>query len=143
VTRERLSRNAPCPCGSGKKYKVCCLRKGIEYTEDDAGTVHQSVPMTDDVAEVFRVQRQKFVERFGREPGLDDPVFFDLPHPEHVEAMMVEDMMAAGIDPAIIFAFERTGRLVTEDNQHLVPEKDLAEWDAAVREYEERSRGRK
>ncbi len=24
---ERAGRNAPCPCGSGKKYKKCCLRK--------------------------------------------------------------------------------------------------------------------
>ena len=31
-----------------------------------------------------------------------------------------------------------TGRLVTAENQHLIPEKDLDEWDAAVREYEER-----
>jgi hypothetical protein len=23
------SRNSPCPCGSGKKYKQCCLRRGI------------------------------------------------------------------------------------------------------------------
>jgi hypothetical protein len=23
---KRLSRNAPCPCGSGKKYKMCCGR---------------------------------------------------------------------------------------------------------------------
>lgn len=23
----KISRNAPCPCGSGKKYKKCCLRK--------------------------------------------------------------------------------------------------------------------
>ena len=23
----RIGRNAPCPCGSGKKYKKCCLRK--------------------------------------------------------------------------------------------------------------------
>ncbi|MCK4748518.1 MAG: SEC-C domain-containing protein, partial [Bacteroidales bacterium] len=22
-------RNDPCPCGSGKKYKRCCLRKSI------------------------------------------------------------------------------------------------------------------
>ena len=22
-----VNRNAPCPCGSGKKYKQCCLRK--------------------------------------------------------------------------------------------------------------------
>src|SRR5215470_10383852 len=96
MTRKRLSRNAPCPCGSGKKYKFCCLKKGIEYTEDNAGTVRQSVPMTDDVAEVVRVQRQKFIERFGREPVPDDLVFFDLLHPEHVEAMMVADMRAAG-----------------------------------------------
>ncbi|RQW06388.1 hypothetical protein EH223_02390, partial [candidate division KSB1 bacterium] len=22
-----IGRNAPCPCGSGKKYKNCCLNK--------------------------------------------------------------------------------------------------------------------
>ncbi|MTI66850.1 MAG: hypothetical protein FH753_09655 [Firmicutes bacterium] len=27
VTREKIGRNAPCPCGSGKKYKKCCLNK--------------------------------------------------------------------------------------------------------------------
>ncbi len=25
---ERVGRNDPCPCGSGKKYKNCCMRKG-------------------------------------------------------------------------------------------------------------------
>jgi uncharacterized protein YecA (UPF0149 family) len=24
----RVGRNDPCPCGSGKKYKKCCWRKG-------------------------------------------------------------------------------------------------------------------
>ena len=23
----RVGRNVPCPCGSGKKFKVCCLRR--------------------------------------------------------------------------------------------------------------------
>ena len=23
----KIGRNAPCPCGSGKKYKVCCMHK--------------------------------------------------------------------------------------------------------------------
>ena len=23
----KIGRNDPCPCGSGKKYKNCCLRK--------------------------------------------------------------------------------------------------------------------
>jgi len=26
---QRPARNAPCPCGSGKKYKLCCLKKAI------------------------------------------------------------------------------------------------------------------
>ena len=25
---QRFGRNSPCPCGSGKKYKKCCLGKG-------------------------------------------------------------------------------------------------------------------
>jgi preprotein translocase subunit SecA len=28
---KKVGRNDPCPCGSGKKYKKCCLLKGIEY----------------------------------------------------------------------------------------------------------------
>src|SRR5262249_45763796 len=34
MPHKKLSRNAPCPCGSGKKYKHCCHGKGVE---DDLG----------------------------------------------------------------------------------------------------------
>ena len=53
---------------------------------------------------------------------------------------MVEGMRAAGLDPGYIYAFEKTGLLVTEQNQHLIPETDLAEWGAAVEEYERKKR---
>jgi Mlc titration factor MtfA (ptsG expression regulator) len=37
VTRlQRYGRNAPCPCGSGKKYKHCCLLKAASSKNDDA-----------------------------------------------------------------------------------------------------------
>ena len=26
VRKEKIGRNDPCPCGSGKKYKMCCGR---------------------------------------------------------------------------------------------------------------------
>jgi preprotein translocase subunit SecA len=26
VKAKKIGRNDPCPCGSGKKYKKCCLR---------------------------------------------------------------------------------------------------------------------
>jgi hypothetical protein len=31
MARKKVSRNAPCLCGSGKKYKHCCYRKGFDY----------------------------------------------------------------------------------------------------------------
>src|SRR5206468_2916167 len=34
MARKKVSRNARCPCGSGKKYKHCCYGKGVE---DDLG----------------------------------------------------------------------------------------------------------
>jgi SEC-C motif len=135
MARKKVSRNAPCPCGSGKKYKKCCWGKGFDWEEDEGGNLYQSTPISPEVADILQAQRQKFIDQHGREPGPNDKVFFDLPHPEHVEHLMVEDMKAAGIDPAFIYAFEKTGRLVTEQNQHLLPESALDEWQAAIEEY--------
>ena len=28
---DKIGRNDPCPCGSGKKYKNCCLKEGKNY----------------------------------------------------------------------------------------------------------------
>jgi hypothetical protein len=140
VARKKLSRNAPCPCGSGKKYKKCCWSKGFDWEEDDDGNVFKSVPISGEVAELLNEQRQRFMEEHGREPGPDDLLFPDLPHSEHLEHIMVEEMKAAGIDPAIIHAFEKTGRLVTEANQHLLSDAERAEWDAAIEEYGTRLR---
>ena len=36
MTRKKISRNDPCPCGSGKKFKHCCYRK---VGADDSGLV--------------------------------------------------------------------------------------------------------
>jgi Mlc titration factor MtfA (ptsG expression regulator) len=38
--RVTIGRNSPCPCGSGKKFKECCLKKSQEAPpQDPAGTV--------------------------------------------------------------------------------------------------------
>lgn len=137
MARKKLSRNAPCPCGSGRKYKHCCALKAFEYLEADDGAIFKSIPMSDEVKAVLEEQRRKFVEQHGREPGPDDQVFFDMPHPEHVEHLMVEAMKQAGINPAFIYAYEKTGGLlVTEQNEHLLSDADLDEWQAAIDEYE-------
>jgi len=35
---KKVGRNEPCPCGSGKKYKKCCLGKYV-YKDEDAEPV--------------------------------------------------------------------------------------------------------
>jgi hypothetical protein len=107
----------------------------LEYLVDEDGNVFKSIPMSDEVGEIVEHQRQRFVEKHGREPGPDDNVFFDAPPLEHVEHEMVQAMKKAGLDPALIYAFEKTGRIVTEDNQHLLSDADLTEWQAAIQEY--------
>jgi hypothetical protein len=135
MPRKKLAHNAPCPCGSGKQYGDCCYDKGFEYLVDENGTIFKSIPMSGELAEVIEEQKRRFVEQHGREPGPGDNLFFDMPPFEHAEHFMVEAMKQAGLDPAIIYAFEKTGLLVTEENEHLISDKDRAEWEAAVLEY--------
>ncbi len=54
MSKNMIPRNAPCPCGSGKKYKNCCYGKGFEWVEDEDGTVGKSIPMTEEVKEVLQ-----------------------------------------------------------------------------------------
>ena len=81
---KRVGRNEPCPCGSGKKYKKCCIGKAFDYVEDDDGHVFRSIPMSNELVDLFKEQEQRFIEKFGRKPGPKDKVFFDAPHVEHM-----------------------------------------------------------
>jgi hypothetical protein len=133
--KRKVAKDEPCPCGSGKQYGDCCYEKDFEYLVDEDGTIFKSIPMSGELAEVLEEQKRKFVETHGREPGPGDNLFFDMPPLEHVEHYMVEGMKQAGLDPGIIYAFEKTGLLVTEANEHLISDKDRAEWEAAILEY--------
>ena len=87
-------------------------------------------------------QLEAFRKKFGRYPGPDDPVFFDpdedRPVPlsdEEYERAVVAAMPQAGLDPAVIYAFKRTDRMVTDGNKHLLSKKELRQWNDAIEEY--------
>ncbi|MBC8355739.1 MAG: SEC-C domain-containing protein [Planctomycetes bacterium] len=44
----KVSRNAPCPCGSGTKYNQCCLRKDVDWRDAD-GNLFKSMPISDEM----------------------------------------------------------------------------------------------
>jgi hypothetical protein len=63
--------------------------------------------MTPRVHQALLEQRKAFIEKFGREPDPDDPVFFDpskdVPtpiNPERLDADLEKAIRDSGIDPA-------------------------------------------
>ena len=61
-------------------------------------------------------------------------------HLEHAEHEMSQAMEQAGLDPAIIYASQKTGRIVSEDNIGLLTDAEVAEWNEAINEYYDREK---
>lgn len=101
------------------------------------------IAITERTREILEAQRQRFREKFGRDPGPNDPVFFDPdaadPAPMSavkVEADVLEVMRKAGTPPQIAYAYKRTGGLLlTEDMREHWPPDRVKEWDNAIEEY--------
>lgn len=91
-------------------------------------------------------QLEKFREKFGREPGPEDPIFFDPdaedPTPLPAVSLFGElDRLVAnadeiGVPPALIKAFRDLGYLVTEENRHLFSAAEIEAWRETVERYQ-------
>ncbi len=129
-----------------------CARKGERMTKKRKGpkkraakqAAHKSLPLSPETAKALEAQRQRFIEKFGRDWRPDDPIFFDPsadePRPmveEVLEQKMLEALHTAGIRPAIIYAFQKTGRLVTYENRKQLTKAELKEWTDAVNDWYE------
>jgi hypothetical protein len=61
-----------------------------------------------------------------------------LPHEmplEHVEVVMISLLQEAGVDPAVVYAFETTTLWITKANERTYTKRQLARWDEAVAEF--------
>ena len=97
-----------------------------------------------EVVDALQEQQKLFAEKFGRKPGADDPIFFDpskdTPQPMDDVAVgeaIAEAMSQAGIAPEYIYASRKTGLMPSTENEHLLSDADLEEWDTAIAEYHE------
>ena len=103
----------------------------------------KNVPLTPVTKKILAEQLEAFRKKFGREPGPDDPIFFDpekeVPTPiseETLNSAFREAAKATGLDPVLVYAFEKTGLIVTEDNLNVFTKQQLAEWNEAIEEAE-------
>ncbi len=87
-------------------------------------------------------QKAAFKNKFGREMRDSDPLFFDpdadepRPIPEEViRSETLRAMRESGFPPEFIYAYEKTGFLVSEDGYKAMRPEDRREYDAAIDEY--------
>src|SRR5216684_3514129 len=102
----------------------------------------RKLKITPEIEKILRHQRKKFIKKFGREPGSDDPVFFDPKAstpasftPKQLRDATLNAMLAAGTPPQFVYAYQKTGFLVNETGYENMSSEDRAEYDAAIDEY--------
>lgn len=131
-----LSKNEKCPCGTGRKYLRCCWAKGFHYLVDDDGGLSRSVPLKPEALQAVKEAEAEFEQRYGRPIGPNDRLFDGIGTEEEIKADVVQAMKKAGIDLAFIYAYEKTGVLLMEDNRHLMPTADVEAFEDALDEYD-------
>jgi uncharacterized protein YecA (UPF0149 family) len=132
----KISRNDPCPCGSGKKFKKCCLGKELE-NQRQPKTYHDCcLELVDSLRpKVLQFMKEsghdKFIEQAFKEywrtlePGLDPPEFGKVAYLEFLE-WFIHDYPIVGHGKPVI-------RLFLESNPKLPPEEMqiLQDWQDA------------
>lgn len=134
----KIPRNSPCPCGSEKKYKHCCHGKAFSWEIDQDGSFQRLLPIEAPLKNLLNDMREDFLRHFEREPGDGDALFlakyqlssFDF------NRKITETMEKVGLDPAHIYAFQKTGYLITNDNLNVAPGAAIQEWEDAITEFD-------
>ena len=106
----RTGRNEPCPCGSGKQFKLCCLLASQRISRPQP-----YVPPTPRGVVVSSV------------PGEPKPT------PDGVE-LSAEQLRKAGVPAEFVYAFVKTGRFIIPMLRKRYDAATLQQWDAAVEE---------
>lgn len=72
------------------------------------------------------------------DPEQDTPAALGPQAADEYSRLMTEGMAAAGIAPEVIYAFKKTGFVLTPENEHLLSEAERRAWDDAIAEYFEK-----
>lgn len=126
-----------CPCGSRKTYGRCCKKRDFKWERRADGEILRSAPISAELMEQLKETKADFVETFGRQPRKNDPVFFEqfYTSDEDLRRGTLKAMKAAKSPPSLVYAYRKTGRMVTTRNKNMLTPDELLEWQEAIDEY--------
>ena len=126
----RIGRNDPCPCGSGKKFKKCCLPKKQESQEEPETYHNYCLKVVDSLRQkILRFMKKSGHDKFIKqafseywrtlEPGLEPPEFEENAYLEFLE-WYIHDYLIPGHNQPIITLYLRSNpKLPPEELQIL------------------------
>jgi len=119
----KIGRNAPCPCGSGKKYKKCCLDKNL--TQPEALNYRRLSKALDELM-------PKLIDHgfsvFGHEVyGLAMAEFFGWPDPKELPDDKIVERMEMLFWPWFVFNWEYDSLEFEADSPEVPEEVTIAE----------------
>jgi len=131
VKREKVGRNAPCPCGSGKKYKKCCLGKDKEERVEKTTATPAELNIRDQLIsysskERFKGDFEKAYQLYWRRP-FKEPLVLDEGEAEdfgffldwHIHDYLIEDKFT------IVEDFYREGKKRLSEEEKRVLESEI------------------
>jgi len=126
-----------CPCKSGQKYKNCCHAKGVDYFILPGGKVIKEQPLTPEQRQALAQQKAQFVKTFGRQPNEEDEGLMRIANGfADVSAVIEKDLISRGVEQSVLYAFQKTGMVITKENESQVSPEELSRWSEALEEYE-------
>lgn len=135
----KIKVNELCPCGSGKKFKMCCKGKDIVWEKDSEGDFYQVIPIEGRLKKLIEKFDAEIYTHFERERLPDDPL---MPHSlmysnRDTERKIVEAMEKVGTNPAFIYAYKKTGILLVEEMVERATGAIVDDWNNAVDEFDD------
>ena len=114
----KVGRNEQCPCGSGKKYKKCCLRANQPTTvrRRDPAKLPREKP---------NVPGAQVVEAAAAAT--------QAPSNKNATAMA---MLNASVSQRIVWAYLETGLYITDVNRNAHPAENIEKWEAALQQFD-------
>jgi hypothetical protein len=131
----KISRNDPCPCGSGKKFKKCCLGKELENRRQPKTYHDHCLEVVDSLrSKILQFMKKgghdKFIDQAFRdywrtlEPGLDPPEFNEVAYLEFLEWFIHDYPIPGHYQPVIRLFLMSSPKLTNEEMQILIDWQD-------------------
>ena len=117
-------------------------KSGRQIPHREGDTYHLTDRSFDQMQAVLRDTAAAFRKKFGRDPGPDDPLCWDpdadTPQPwpiEKYDEAVLAVMAEAGIRGELVYAYKKTGRLVSAETYRMLTRAEKKEWNDAIDEY--------